>query len=90
MGAYLYYNDKFICNVSGMEDAERLKKLLSEKQKRLDSIEIALTELVDAVLNMDSNKQKEVIYFAKKLLEKDSEYNKLRLLMRDVGGIYES
>lgn len=71
MGASVYYNDKFISHVSGMEDAERLKILFSEEQKRSDNIKNALIELVDAVINMDINKQKEVIHFAKKLLVKD-------------------
>lgn len=71
MGVSVYYNDKFLCHVSGMEDAERLKILLSNKQELIDNMKNALIELVDAVKNMDINKQKEVIRFARKILEKE-------------------
>ncbi|MCX7711556.1 MAG: hypothetical protein N2484_17080 [Clostridia bacterium] len=73
LGASLYYKDQFICNVSGMEDAERLKQLLSNKGQRLDDVETALKELVEAVLNMEVRKQKEVIHFARKVLERESD-----------------
>jgi hypothetical protein len=71
MGATVYYKDGLICQVSGMEDAERLQRLFLEKQKRLDSIETALKELIDAVVNMDIQKQKEAIRLAKRNLNVD-------------------
>lgn len=71
MGASVYYNGKLLCHVSGMEEAERLTRLFSNERERADNMKSALAELVDAVKSMDINKQKEVIRFAKKLLEKN-------------------
>lgn len=69
MGASVYYDDKLICCVSGLEDAERLQILFSENQKQLDKLKSALAELVEAVQNMDIRKQKEVVCLAEKLLK---------------------
>lgn len=71
MGASVYCNDKFVCQVSGIEDAERLQTVFSEKYKQLDNLEDALKELIDAVVNMDMQKQKEIIRFAKIILKRD-------------------
>lgn len=68
MGATLYHNDRYICTVSGMEDAERLRNLLDEKEDRIHVIESTLKELVSSVIDMDINKQKELIYLAQSLL----------------------
>lgn len=68
MGASFYQNDKLICTVSGLEDAERLKILLDEKEDRLDLIEATLKDLLNSVIEMDFNKQKELIHLSKNLL----------------------
>ncbi len=68
MGADFYQKDKFICTVSGMEDAQRLRDLFEEKEKRMHVIESVLQELVNSVRDMDINKQKELIYLAQSLL----------------------
>lgn len=68
MGASFYYDGKFVCTVSGLEDAERLKNLLDEKESRINVIESTLRELVNSVIDMDINKQKELIHLSKSLL----------------------
>ena len=68
MGASFYQNDIFICTVSGLEDAERLKNLLDEKEDRIDVMESTLKEFVNSVIDMDINRQKELVHLSKSLL----------------------
>lgn len=68
MGASFYYSDIYICTVSGMEDAERLKNLLDENEKRIRVLEGTLKCMLDSMVEMDFNKQKELIFLTQSLL----------------------
>lgn len=68
LGASLYCDNEFICGVSGIEDAERLKNLIGLKDSRILGLEGVLRELIDAVKSMDMRKQKEVLYLCDRVL----------------------